>query len=246
MGSDDALAASCEGESLVLRPGEVMRFAVADGASGSIYSGYWAAILARSFVQGDLSGEVSQWPFGRMASEWRHSATGRLAESHGDAIPWYLLEKLDASAQAALLGVVLELPADSPSAMWNACAIGDACLARISPGRPSITFPIDNPEAFGNDPPLIPAEDGAGSILSEAQYDGGVIWPGDSLYLLTDAVAAWFLRESAASGEPWLQLDEVLDAQCEAAAKVWADGERHAGRMKNDDITVLRLRFGPG
>ena len=246
IGSDDAFASSCEGPSLVLRPGEVMRFAIADGASGSIYSGQWAQILARSFVRGDLCGEVSQWPFAWMANEWRESAKSRLASAYGDAIPWYLLEKLDASAHAALLGVKLEWPENSRRPTITAWAIGDACFAHVRSDGFRLAFPIEDPEAFGNDPVLIPAEQDAGTMLPDAKCDGADIYDGDRLYMLTDAVAAWFLRERVAGGKPWLQLDEVLDARCESAAKVWADGERDAGRMKNDDITVLRLRFGPG
>jgi hypothetical protein len=220
---EDALAVACA------RPGRGLRAAVADGASSSAFSGYWAALLTQSFVAAPIRSEaelLERLP--ALTERWN-------AHVYGRNLPWHALKRAMRGAFAALAGV--EVEAGAPAA-WRGFALGDSCVVHLRAGAVLRSEPIAVAAAFANDPVLIStdAERNAG-IEAELRLFGGELMPGDTLLLATDALAQFVLTaaEAGASG-----LGKLL------AALERGDGAIEAGRavgsLRNDDIAVIVIR----
>lgn len=237
IGSDDAVA------EYIPLSGRIaslpLRVAVADGASGSLCAGLWAEQLVQRFSSGRLRATGEGWDMARLASRWRVSAQRRLVRQYGGNLPWYVETKLEAPAQASLLGVEIQRdPIDRNVVRFAALGIGDSCLVHMRQEGVLTTWPISHPDNFDNDPILIAASELEEPV--ERMHPGltGTIEPGDRLYLLTDAIAAWFMRhqpESAAMLDPlFAEPPRFPD---------WLNGQRDKQAVKNDDVTVCRLAF---
>jgi len=57
---------------------------------------------------------------------------------------------------------------------------------------------------------------------------------------MTDALSCWFFREREQGNEPWNLLRDLDTAGHVSFEKLVAD-LRSEGRMKNDDVTLLRV-----
>src|SRR5688572_21438836 len=65
------------------------RFAVADGASESVFAGQWAGLLARRFVEAPPAADADAW------REWIRPAQVAWREAaQGPDIPWYVAAKV--------------------------------------------------------------------------------------------------------------------------------------------------------
>jgi hypothetical protein len=60
------------------------------------------------------------------------------------------------------------------------------------------------------------------------------------MYLMTDALAAWFLRANEQGAQPWQELDAFRAPDAFAA---WLTEKRAAHAMRNDDVTLIRLAW---
>jgi hypothetical protein len=104
-------------------------------------------------------------------------------------------------------------------------------------------FPLERGEQFDNFPKLI------GSRMSVEQAAARQsLWldgqgrPGDRLWMMTDALAQWCLDEVASGGNPWDDLERLLDVpEEEGRFRSWIEGLRDAGRLRNDDVTLLAI-----
>ena len=66
--------------------------------------------------------------------------------------------------------------------------------------------------------------------------------PGDRLYLMTDALAQWFLHAQEQGGRPWQDVASALAApQPDAAFAAWIEALRGREALRNDDVTLLAL-----
>jgi hypothetical protein len=64
--------------------------------------------------------------------------------------------------------------------------------------------------------------------------------PGDRFLLMTDALAAWFLRQNAAGDRPWEVVDRLLaEDDADAGFESWLDALRDLGDLRNDDVTMI-------
>jgi hypothetical protein len=66
---------------------------------------------------------------------------------------------------------------------------------------------------------------------------------GDSFYLATDAIAAWFLRANEIGGRPWEALRDMDTVDAELDFAGWVDERRDLGEMHNDDTTLVRIEM---
>jgi hypothetical protein len=214
------------------------RFAVADGAAESFQGGLWARLLVDDFVRGDEAHtDWGKWlpPLqARWAAEvGRRSAQGDRA---GPALPWYLEARLQQQgAFATFLGLTVE------SSNWQALAVGDSCLFHVRAGRLLLAFPLTRAADFTSHPWLV----GSRTSPAEVPRKQGVRlqgdWRGgDRLLLMTDALAHWFLDDKEAGGKPWQALEGLLSGPEEAFAD-WVALQRGAGRLRNDDVTLLAV-----
>jgi hypothetical protein len=68
-----------------------------------------------------------------------------------------------------------------------------------------------------------------------------VLEVGDRLFLPTDAVASWIVRGIAAGEQAvWSTLDEIVHPR---QFDSFAYEQLESGRMKNDDLTLLRVQI---
>jgi hypothetical protein len=199
------------------------RFAVADGASESAFAASWARILVTAFVK--VPGSWSDWlPAAR--KRWRTRVEGR-------DMPWYAETKFQEGAQATLLGVAFA------EANWHAKAVGDSCLFQVRNNNLVRSFPISRSADFTNHPALLGSRPrGTTRLKSKRQHIKGDWQPHDKLFLMTDALAQWFLRKVEAGGKPWQELREIGSNEDFAR---WVNQQRQTGLLRNDDVTLVRI-----
>jgi hypothetical protein len=218
---EDALAADAERG----------RFAVADGATESAFAALWAGLLAESFIAARRPWDLSAW-LAEARRRWS-------AEVMGRELPWYAEMKRAEGAFATLLGLSVARPSAEPPWRWRAVAVGDSCLVRVRKGRHVQAFPLRTSAEFGNQPDLIGSRDGP---IPRPLQCSGSIKPGDRFFLMTDALAQWFLSSHENGGRPWEAIVALLAAaRPDDAFAGWIEELRAAGGLRNDDVTLLVL-----
>jgi hypothetical protein len=220
---EDALAIACD------RSDGGLRAAVADGASSSSFSGLWARMLTQSFVDKPFRTDAQlRTRLPKLMVRWCEHVFGR-------DLPWHALERAKRGAFAALAGV--EIASGRPAA-WRGFALGDSCILQVRGGKVIFAAPISESRGFTNDPVLISteAERNAG-VGTNRRPIGGVLLPGDTLLLATDALAQFVL---AAAERGTARLDVLLDALERGGAHIHAG--RAAGSLRNDDVAAVLIR----
>jgi hypothetical protein len=215
------------------------RFAVADGASESSFAGMWAKLLVDGFV---AAGE------GRTTVSWLSPLQHRWAEAVDHLeLDWFGEEKRRLGAFATLLGLSLKKPQAAGEGRWKAMAVGDACIFQVREDRLLTAFPITRSADFGNRPALLGSralEKVQAETWSHAQTKIGRWQAGDRFFLMTDAVAEWFLRREVDHRKPWQSLLRRLAEPDASAAftayvkELWRDKE-----LKNDDATLVVIEL---
>ena len=213
---------------------QACRFAVADGATEAFDARSWAERLAQHWVQRESTltlEEFRQW----VAAEGRE-----LHDSwKGLNLSWYSEEKARAGSFAAFVGVELDLNSELPS--WKAIALGDACLLHCRGGALIKSLPLSRSESFNTAPILV----GSNATLHESSMpsvviDSGSCECGDVLLLMSDAVASWYLQRLE-NGDGCLQ--NLFDTKCDEELNRFFDDERMAGRIRNDDLAIIRIEI---
>jgi hypothetical protein len=205
------------------------RFAIADGATESAQADLWARLLVENFIAAADPDPAA----------WLPAAQRRWAEATGPAtngadLPWYLEAGLRQGAFATFLGLVVD------RAGWRALAVGDSCLFQVRGDELARAFPLVSSREFGNSPWLI----GTRTPSRELGQCGSADWrPGDRLWLMTDALALWFLSNAEAGRRPWWALGHALDGGPSAFAG-WIEDLRGLRLLRNDDVTLLEVRLG--
>jgi hypothetical protein len=225
------------------------RFAIADGAAESPHSALWARLLVEEFVgQREPLPEWASW-LPSLQQRWARQVS-RSAETVMDLVetaeadvPWYLEPGLNQGAFATFLGVVVE------ETRWRALAVGDSCLFQVRQGHLWRSFPIERTVDFSNAPWLVGSRTSPGEVPHKnGVHQQGDWLPGDRLWLMTDALAHWFLGQFESGNQPWLALDPLLHAAGEEDAAdqafaAWIESLRTARQLRNDDVTLLAVRL---
>lgn len=206
------------------------RFAVADGASASAFARLWAQLLVRAYVADRLNAASLEHDLCPLQARW-----STLVELRD--LPWYAVEQARRGAFAALVGLNL-----LPHGQWTALAVGDSCLFQIRDGTLLRALPLSEPEAFDNRPLLIGSRPTANSQLRE---QGAIVcaegcWQsGDTFLLMSDALAAMFLRELGSKHCSPLSVLEFGSST--ADFRRWVSSMRAGRLLRNDDVSLLRL-----
>jgi hypothetical protein len=156
------------------------------------------------------------------------------------SLSWYAEEKARTGSFAAFVGLQLELEVEPPR--WSAIALGDACLIHLRNDEISQALPIMRSEDFNATPVLVPSD----ATVLETTWErivvaSGQVEPDDSLLLLSDAVAAWYLMLAETKDKARLRFDRLLTEGHKGELVKLFDAERDAGRIKNDDIAIIRI-----
>jgi hypothetical protein len=65
---------------------------------------------------------------------------------------------------------------------------------------------------------------------------------GDRFYLMTDALAQWFLARHEAGQKPWQVIGKALaDPETGVAFPAWVEDLRDKGGLCNDDVTISAI-----
>jgi hypothetical protein len=224
--------------SVDVRPLERLRCAVADGATESLYSRTWARQLASGFASGRLTApDLVELPV--IGRRWARSVAHAQARQESQA--WYLERKLEEGAFAALIGLEFEsLPRRPDAGTYTAIALGDCCFVQVRGDRLFHAFPLENAAAFDSRPVLLPSRPAAADAFADAIAREAGCWePGDRFYVMSDALACWFLASTERGERPWRELDRFTRAG-RAGFRAWVHALR-ASALKNDDVTLLRI-----
>jgi hypothetical protein len=232
------------------------RFAIADGATESGQAGAWARLLVEDFVGRQGAVNWIDW-LPPLQSRWLNEAVHHLGP---EPRLWYVDAQLEQGAFSTFLGLVIE-----PSG-WYAQAVGDSCLFQVRGDELIERYPLRRSADFGSTPWLIGSRTSpAGIAQREGRPHRGNWEAGDQFWLMTDALAEWFLRAwedprstgvspvSATGGTPvlrnggegsktppWQILEEVIE-RGEAAFGDWVEQQRGNGNLRNDDVTMVRV-----
>jgi hypothetical protein len=202
------------------------RYAIADGAGESSHAGLWARMLVEGFVQE----ATHPWPAWIAPLQARWSEATRRPE--GEPLPWFLDSRDQRGAYSTFVG--LSLGEES----FHAIAIGDSCLFHVSDDEMT-PFPLTSSNQFGNTPVLIGSKEPVEQVpLRQARQEVGSCRPGDQMWLMTDALARWFLQRHEAGEKPWHLLLE-LSQGTEAGFSQWVTRLRACRQLRDDDATLL-------
>jgi Protein phosphatase 2C len=207
------------------------RFAIADGASESAFASEWARLLVEEFARSPNL-QPTLW------TAWLPALQQRwLAEVNSKPLPWYAEEKVEHGAFATFLGLVVQ-----PTG-WQAVAVGDSCLFQIREGCLHQAFPLYWSEQFNNSPWLVGSRTSSNAALEKKEVRAeGDCQECDRLWLMTDALAQWFLQQVEAGRKPWDTLELLLAASApDDAFGVWVAEARNNQELRNDDVTLMRV-----
>jgi len=246
------------------------RFAVADGATESSFSGLWARLLVRSYVSQDpRTPKTLRTIVESCGKQWTKELAGR-------SLSWFAKEKVRQGSFAALVGLSLRTTGkqNRQNGRWTALAAGDSCLFQIRGGQLIAAFPVEHAEGFGYHPLLLstsPEKNGSVWELSGRLRRTGEWESGDLFLLMTDALGQWFLRNAECGERPWemlrqlaqppqLSLPVPFDKTSSSVEthtsggsyarllgekfERWIDEKRTMGAMQNDDVTLLLISVG--
>jgi len=206
------------------------RFAVADGASASAFARLWAQLLVRAYVNGRLAADSIEADLAPVQVHWADKVQQR-------DLPWYAVEQARRGAFAALVGLTLHESGD-----WSALAVGDSCVFQVRDGAVIHALPLDDPQAFDNRPLLLGSRPTANRQLRDAGAivsASGTWQAGDTFLLMSDALAATFLRQLHQTDCPALN---VLAFERSALGfRRWVAGLRSERQLRNDDVSLLWL-----
>jgi len=210
--------------------GDTWRCAVADGATEAAFTGIWAKILVRAYVMERLDDVDFHAQLAPLRAQWRLAVDKSIG---GRQLPWYAEEKRRSGAFAALVGLTLW------EGGWSALAVGDCCLFQVRDGELLTSFPLDKSSEFGSRPVLV-STNPAREDVAALRVAAGPWRAGDTFYLMSDALAAWFLRQHEQGTLPW-PLPLVDGPTREADFAAWIGELRAAREMRNDDVTLVRV-----
>ncbi len=227
-------------EDLVSLP---IRLAVGDGATATSFSALWAKLLVQDHGEGFLTEETLVERLPILRDRW-------LVEVSREPLPWYAEEKLRSGAFSSFLGLTIEQDSGTRGerGRWRALAIGDSCLFHVRNNERIVAWPMDKSDQFNDWPVLIPSVSGGDESFRDAiKVEQGSWEMGDVFYLMTDALACWFLRRlELKDGDPFEFLNRICDDASfeEFIRNQRADSlEDGIEMLKNDDVTLVRCRI---
>ncbi|MDQ3855280.1 MAG: protein phosphatase 2C domain-containing protein [Chloroflexota bacterium] len=209
------------------------RCAVADGATETSFSALWARLLVRAYCCGSLSSRNLTSALLPLQREWDEHVAKR-------PLPWFAEQKARQGAYSALVGLSISTVRFGRriEGRWQALAGGDSCLFQLRGERLVRAFPLSRSEEFDSRPALISSHPAANAGLqSQLRTATGRWLPGDLFYLMSDALACWFLRKLEEGLAPRPLPEEVRPEDF----LEWIAELRRHGQLRNDDVTLLRV-----
>jgi hypothetical protein len=120
-------------------------------------------------------------------------------------------------------------------------ALGDSCLIHKRQDVLIAALPLSDPSEFGSHPILLPSKAvKQQGIADDFTIATGQAQPGDVFFLLSDAIAAWYLRAMMAVDSSRAKQFERLVAEEDRVGlqEVIAWDKR---TLRNDDVAIVRV-----
>lgn len=211
------------------------RFAIADGASDSIFSNIWAQNLVDSFTKSTVPLRYRKKLVRSLLSQSREKWFNSI---EWNDLKWFVKNKAVKGSFSTFLGI--EIRKRGNNYHYNGVTVGDSCLFTLN--EELFSFPMKQASEFNITPNLMWS--GYGSPFNEeykwdfpklTSFDGNLL-PGDSIILATDSISKWILEDGAnryrfllESPDPMEKIEELLQAR----------------EMRNDDITLAIITLEP-
>ncbi len=218
-----------------------LSLAIADGASESSFAAEWAKMLTRAYVKEPFFNVPHlQSQIEKLADRWKSFVQRR-------PMPWFAEEKVRMGAFSTLLGI--HLSEDSTDAMqtgkWSTIAVGDSCLFQVRGDILTESFPISKSSDFGISPTLLSSNDSKNkSVWDQVAFKAARWQIGDMFFLVTDALAFWFLSQHEHNERPWeILAGFVEDNNPIESFTTWVNNARASSTLKNDDVTLMIVKL---
>lgn len=211
---------------------EVFHVAIADGATEASFSSLWAQLLVKAYCEGKFDEGLHRAALTDLETQW-------IQDVGSQPLPWYAEQKFLEGAFSSLLGVTFQQTSSTGvsngAVLWKAVAVGDSCLFQVRDDRLIEAFPLNHSTDFNNRPALIASRQEFNERLPNCILEcKGTLEIDDSLYLMTDALACWFLSALEQGIKPWKIKHWVQ-------IKKWVTGLRRTKRIRNDDVTIVQI-----
>ncbi|MEL6497966.1 MAG: flagellar biosynthetic protein FliO [Planctomycetota bacterium] len=220
----------------------VGHFAVTDGATnGGRWSGIWAHELARAAGRGKLSP-------GKGVSGLREAQGRYRRRTVGMGSPWFSRRTDAGFASMASLSLYAHpttaLPRKRP---YLVRVFGDCVVVGVRDHRILAVLPSATPTTCHERPQLLASDNRFNSELREQPHAWNGSWQsGDSFYLMTDAIARWFLTCCDAGSHPCRIIRDFARRGRHRDFRSWVAERQRAGELERDDITVTRVHVYGG
>jgi hypothetical protein len=220
----------------------IFRFAVADGATEAYESQRWVALLIGSFMSPDPAGGAN-WPElerGSM-SAWFKAMQEQWWAAMPAAADYIEQLKIRQGALATFAGGELR-GLDTGAPRWQAVALGDSVLFHVRDGRLVEHFPALRSADFDSTPEGISTlPERLGPMSEQLLFREGQLAAGDLIFVATDAFAQWMLTRLEDGDQAlWRLLGEMVHP---ALFSQLVRAQRRAMAMKDDDVTLMRIRL---
>jgi hypothetical protein len=150
---------------------------------------------------------------------------------------WYEQRGLQTGAFSTFLGFTLR-----DCGQWEAIAVGDSCLFHIRNETMKRSFPIGHSSEFNNRPLLLSSRRTEKNDVLEAVTKTIGDWQiDDQFYLITDALACWFLEQCETSQSPWKIFRDLDTCDQKQSFEKWIGELRAKKQIRNDDVTLIRI-----
>lgn len=222
---------------------EQVTIAVSDGASESLLSGEWADFLVRLCCKRSSCFENFYGFITCACRGWKLWLKSYIKTRERNSLPiqWYEEPGLNAGAFASLLCLRLYTK-NNDETNWDAIALGDSCLFQVRDNELITSFPIASSSQFDNRPYLLSSNPSNNTDVSKhTQRFTGQWKKNDSFFLMTDALAAWFLKQVEDGETPWISILDSVTAKNSQPLEGLVKYLRERGTIRNDDVSVIRL-----
>lgn len=215
--------------------------AIADGASEGFLSKLWSKILTISYVYFDRT-DLDMRQFTDFCIDiynYQMDTYIQKRKERNNPLKWFEENLMIKGSFSTLLGVTF-VNSSPTGGRWKSYSVGDSCLFQLRDNLIDV-FPMMDSSNFGNSPDLISSNPAYNLELeSKVKVKTGHFLFGDSFYLMTDAIANWFITQIAEEKRPWVTLDEFLEVDYDGLNE-YINHLRGENRLKNDDVTIARV-----
>lgn len=207
---------------------EQHRFAISDGVSRSFFPKIWAELLVSNWVKKQSSDSF----LNDCQAEWLRRVTEIVEQPD---IQWYTSNAFNRREAGLATFVYLEFYKKHSSWSWRAGALGDSFLFFVPTDVQSfqeVTYlsSKEEPIEFDNYPDYFSSI--GNNHKGKFKKKEGSLSEG-TFYLMTDALAEWFLKEKEKA------ISEISSWQSQKDFEEFISRERTSEKLGNDDSAIL-------